>query len=147
MWNCLFIYFSCEIEIDECSFSPCLNNGTCQNLIGSFKCDCSETNFVGELCEIDVTRACNVVDSPNDPCQNGGICTNVTNNNQVVNFFRQVTSLNSPYNLTTRFELCFYRVLFLSEKRAKNKAFLSFEQNRLFSQSFLFFAQQSFSFF
>lgn len=31
---------NCEIEIDECSSSPCLNNATCIDEIGNFSCSC-----------------------------------------------------------------------------------------------------------
>lgn len=43
------------IESDSCSSNPCLNNGVCLISSGSlieFKCDCTYTNFEGDLCEI-----------------------------------------------------------------------------------------------
>lgn len=39
----LFSHFSgslCEINIDECQSSPCMNNGTCLDLSDGFKCIC-----------------------------------------------------------------------------------------------------------
>ena len=39
----------CEENIDDCESRPCLNNGTCQDLVNNYTCAC--TNFwVGETC-------------------------------------------------------------------------------------------------
>lgn len=43
------------IESDSCSTNPCLNNGVCLITSGlpiGFKCDCTFTNYEGDLCEI-----------------------------------------------------------------------------------------------
>ena len=40
-------YFS---DIDECLLDPCLNNGTCVNTLGSFKCLC-ESGYEGPFCQ------------------------------------------------------------------------------------------------
>ncbi|RNA23776.1 neurexin-1-like isoform X2 [Brachionus plicatilis] len=43
------------VESGSCSSNPCLNNGVCLITSGSsvaFKCDCTYTNFEGDLCEI-----------------------------------------------------------------------------------------------
>ena len=32
---------NCDIDIDECSFLPCLNNATCIDEIGNFSCNCA----------------------------------------------------------------------------------------------------------
>ncbi|CAO1412778.1 unnamed protein product [Diamesa serratosioi] len=44
----------CELDIDECAVTPCLNNGKCSDLIGDFDCDCSGTGFTGKHCEVDI---------------------------------------------------------------------------------------------
>lgn len=31
----------CIIDADECAEDPCLNNGTCQNNLGSYECKCA----------------------------------------------------------------------------------------------------------
>lgn len=62
-----FIGQTCETEIDECRNQPCLNNGTCEDLIGSFQCFCL-SGFKGQLCEV------NIDDCEPNPCSNNGTC-------------------------------------------------------------------------
>ncbi|CAB0039615.1 unnamed protein product [Trichogramma brassicae] len=57
----------CEINIDECAGNPCLNGGTCTDLINGFKCKCAD-GFAGVHCQI------NVDDCASSPCRNGGTC-------------------------------------------------------------------------
>lgn len=38
------------VDIDECSNSPCKNQGTCVNTIGGFHCTCPQ-GFKGDLCD------------------------------------------------------------------------------------------------
>ncbi|XP_078263856.1 protein crumbs homolog 1 isoform X2 [Rhinoraja longicauda] len=42
----------CEINVDECESSPCLNGGFCQNLPHQFQCIC-DMNFAGDHCQFD----------------------------------------------------------------------------------------------
>ncbi|PNJ62042.1 ACAN isoform 7, partial [Pongo abelii] len=42
----------CNIDIDECLSSPCLNGATCVDAIDSFTCLCLPS-YGGDLCEID----------------------------------------------------------------------------------------------
>ena len=37
-------------DVDECSTSPCLNNGTCTNMEGDFNCSCT-AGWTGDLCQ------------------------------------------------------------------------------------------------
>ena len=37
-------------DINECSNSPCLNGGTCKDLINKFHCSCVR-GFTGKTCE------------------------------------------------------------------------------------------------
>ncbi len=39
------------VDIDECLSSPCANNGTCDDEVGNFICDCQQ-GFTGETCEV-----------------------------------------------------------------------------------------------
>ena len=32
----------CDVNIDECASSPCLNGGTCMDAVGEFVCSCTE---------------------------------------------------------------------------------------------------------
>ena len=37
----------CEVDVDECAPIPCLNGGTCQDMVGGFLCTCV-AGFQGE---------------------------------------------------------------------------------------------------
>ena len=39
------------VEIDECDPQPCLNGGTCTDLVNAFSCDCV-AGFNGTTCDI-----------------------------------------------------------------------------------------------
>jgi len=58
----------CDVDIDECSSSPCLNNGTCVDGRNMFSCECTFL-YEGRICEIEKDNLC----SPN-PCKNKGKC-------------------------------------------------------------------------
>ncbi|PIK33677.1 putative sushi, von Willebrand factor [Apostichopus japonicus] len=55
----------CEIDIDDCEPSPCLN-GTCVD-VGDFLCEC-DVGFQGLLCEE------NIDDCFPNPCHQNGVC-------------------------------------------------------------------------
>lgn len=40
----------CNVDIDECSSSPCNNSGTCKDLVNGFSCSCM-AGFTGDLCQ------------------------------------------------------------------------------------------------
>ncbi len=42
----------CDTEINECLSSPCLHDGNCTDGINNYTCDCSQTFYYGENCEI-----------------------------------------------------------------------------------------------
>ncbi|XP_028650648.1 sushi, nidogen and EGF-like domain-containing protein 1 isoform X1 [Erpetoichthys calabaricus] len=57
----------CQLDINECESSPCMNGGTCIEGVGNFTCLC-EPGYTGPMCETDVNECeCN-------PCKNGGTC-------------------------------------------------------------------------
>ena len=47
----IFSGLYCERDINECQDSPCKNGGTCHNVLGSFKCNCTPESS-GDLCEV-----------------------------------------------------------------------------------------------
>jgi hypothetical protein len=94
----------CEQDINECSESPCNNNGTCNNYNGGFNCTCpvqwtgldctEEVDFCEDnLCQnsacvaLETTYSCscnsgwtgqfcnvNINECQNNPCQNNATC-------------------------------------------------------------------------
>lgn len=63
---------NCEIDIDDCESTPCIN-GKCMDLLGGFKCDCTGTGFSGSVCQLNIDE-CEV-----EPCQNGAACEDLRN--------------------------------------------------------------------
>ena len=66
-----------------CSCSPCLNGGTCVDMIGEplpFKCKCP-LGFVGLTCDTEQTTSTQAPVSQgicsSNPCQNGGTCVDL----------------------------------------------------------------------
>ncbi|CAN8027195.1 unnamed protein product, partial [Ixodes persulcatus] len=57
----------CQVDVDECFSSPCLNGGKCQDHPGGFVCSC-DFGWTGEVCEVRL-RVCDSND-----CLNGGLC-------------------------------------------------------------------------
>lgn len=62
----------CELEIDECLSSPCLNEGVCEDLTGGYTCNCA-IGFSGDHCEVDIDECYS------SPCLNGGSCLDAVN--------------------------------------------------------------------
>ena len=44
------LFFYLELDIDECASNPCLNRGTCTDLVNGFTCSCVP-GFTGTQCE------------------------------------------------------------------------------------------------
>jgi len=44
----------CETNIDECASQPCLNDGTCLDDLGNFRCVC----VTGQLLSVSLLHAC-----------------------------------------------------------------------------------------
>ncbi|XP_030853956.1 protein crumbs homolog 1 isoform X2 [Strongylocentrotus purpuratus] len=64
---------NCGVDIDECASDPCQNEGACTNGTAEFTCDCP-AEFTGRMCEFNISATCD-----NDPCLNGGTCSDVPN--------------------------------------------------------------------
>ncbi|KAI8492991.1 hypothetical protein Bbelb_289950 [Branchiostoma belcheri] len=62
----------CQIEINECSGSPCTNGGNCRDEVNGFTCECAP-GWDGVRCEH------NIDECSSNPCMNGGICIDVVN--------------------------------------------------------------------
>ncbi|XP_020488730.2 sushi, nidogen and EGF-like domain-containing protein 1 isoform X1 [Labrus bergylta] len=57
----------CQIDVDECSSSPCQNGGTCEDQINGFVCRCPP-GFTGSQCETDIDEC------RDRPCLNNASC-------------------------------------------------------------------------
>ncbi|KAE8583490.1 hypothetical protein XENTR_v10020541 [Xenopus tropicalis] len=58
---------NCSVNIDECESWPCLNGGTCTDLINGFLCNCA-SGYTGFDCSI------NIDECKDSPCKNGASC-------------------------------------------------------------------------
>lgn len=69
MFSC-FTGDLCEEDLNECDSSPCLNNGTCLDVVNGYFCSC-RPGYSGDHCEID-EAVCNSTNEAR--CNNGGVC-------------------------------------------------------------------------
>ena len=71
----------CDVNIDECEPSPCLNGGECTDGDNSYTCSCSN-GYSGSECEVytECTRAV---------CSDHGECE-VCNDNYIFSFKHQI---------------------------------------------------------
>ena len=65
----------CDLDINECSSTPCANSGACSDSSSSalvavdhFFCTCT-AGYSGEICDVDINDCASI------PCTNGGVCT------------------------------------------------------------------------
>ena len=52
------LYF--VLDYDECASDPCVNGGTCLNLINTFQCSCPD-GYAGEECNIGMYELTHIV--------------------------------------------------------------------------------------
>ncbi|XP_041429989.1 crumbs 2, cell polarity complex component S homeolog isoform X2 [Xenopus laevis] len=58
---------NCSVNINECESGPCVNGGTCIDLINGFLCSCV-SGYTGVGCSI------NIDECEDNPCKNGASC-------------------------------------------------------------------------
>ena len=58
----------CEINIDDCKYNPCMNEGICTDGPNNFTCDCRNTGYTGFICDNNINE-CLI-----SPCLNKGVC-------------------------------------------------------------------------
>ncbi|XP_021344281.1 uncharacterized protein LOC110444201 isoform X1 [Mizuhopecten yessoensis] len=64
---------SCDSPLNECASQPCMNNGTCVDKIGEYRCYCNGTGFQGTRCNT------KVMDCLDNTCLNMGVCHDYRN--------------------------------------------------------------------
>ena len=42
------------MDIDDCVPNPCQNEGSCEDGVNMFTCDCANTGYTGPTCEVDI---------------------------------------------------------------------------------------------
>lgn len=62
----------CHLSVQECESAPCLNGGSCQDLVNAFECICL-SGYTGEFCEVDID-VCTEPLLNSSLCFNGGKC-------------------------------------------------------------------------
>lgn len=63
----------CDTDINECASSPCLNGGTCVDLLNKYSCICDSKSFKGVRCEQQINKC---AESPGlTQCGSNGVCT------------------------------------------------------------------------
>ncbi|CAH1782635.1 unnamed protein product, partial [Owenia fusiformis] len=58
---------NCDVDIDECASSPCLNGVSCVDGIDGYSCICIP-GYEGLHCDVDIDECAS------NPCLNGGTC-------------------------------------------------------------------------
>ena len=61
----------CEVNIDDCSSSLCVNGGKCVDGVNSYTCECPP-EWSGKYCEVDVDEC----SGSQNQCLNGATCAN-----------------------------------------------------------------------
>ncbi|RNA25115.1 von Willebrand factor type EGF and pentraxin domain-containing 1, partial [Brachionus plicatilis] len=72
-----FIGSSCHKDKRACSSNPCLNNGTCTNEQGGFRCQCMKEYYFGTNCEKEIDLCAN------ETCSKNGVCV-VKENHEIL---------------------------------------------------------------
>lgn len=75
MMDCLSGYtgLRCDLGIDICGSTPCLNGGTCEVVTSGFRCYCV-AGYSGRQCQLGGADAC-----LSNPCLNNGTCLSLSN--------------------------------------------------------------------
>lgn len=62
----------CCFSPQECESVPCINGGSCQDLVNAFVCICL-SGYTGKFCEVDID-VCSEPTLSSVLCHNGGVC-------------------------------------------------------------------------
>ena len=73
IWQDLYFHHETNKTVTFFQEEPCFNKGTCIDGINSYSCNCTDTGFEGQHCEI------NIDECMTNPCQNNAECNDLVN--------------------------------------------------------------------
>ena len=75
----LFAGDLCDVNIDECESTPCMNGAACQDGLSAYECECLP-GYSGDDCDVNINECL----LNNADCMHGGSCIDKVKTNQSI---------------------------------------------------------------